>query len=69
MYDKSKSVKSDFTYIKGIESHLIRRKAILTKYPQIAQLLIPDKPYTVLIALSLILLSLVNCYWAKVHWY
>jgi hypothetical protein len=69
MYDTSKGAKSDFTYIKGIESHLIRRKIILTKYPQIAQLLIPDKPYTILIALGLILLSLANCYWAKVHWY
>lgn len=66
MYDASKSVKSDYTYIKGLESHLVRRKMILTKYPQIAQLLIADKPYTILITLALIAFMLINGFWAKV---
>ena len=58
MYDHSAGPKSDFTYIKGIESHLIRRKMILTKYPQIAKLLVPDKPWTIIIAFGVILLSM-----------
>ena len=66
MYDHSAGPKSDFTYIKGIESHLIRRKMILTKYPQIAKLLVPDKPWTIIIAFGVILLSMANCYWARV---
>jgi hypothetical protein len=66
MYDPVKGPKSDFTYIKGVESHLLRRKMILTKYPQIAQLLIPNKPYTIIIALGVILVSMLNCLWAKV---
>ncbi len=66
MYDASTGQKDDFTYIKGVESHLIRRKMILTKYPQIAKLLVADKPYTIIIALGVITLALANCYWAKV---
>jgi hypothetical protein len=66
MYDHSKGVKQDFTYVKGLESHLLRRKMILTKYPQVAQLLIPDKPYTIIIAVAVILVMLANGYWAKV---
>lgn len=66
MYDPSKGVRSDFTYVKGLESHLVRRKMILTKYPQVAKLLIADKPYTILITFGLILFMLVDGYWAKV---
>jgi hypothetical protein len=66
MYDHSKGVRQDYTYVKGLESHLLRRKMILTKYPQVAQLLIADKPYTILITLALILLMMANGYWAKV---
>ena len=29
-------------------------------------LLVPDKPYTIIIALSVIVVALANCYWAKV---
>jgi hypothetical protein len=32
-YSSSWSPKSDFTYIKGQESHLLRRKMILSKHP------------------------------------
>jgi hypothetical protein len=66
MYDHSKGVRQDYNYVKGLESHLLRRKMILTKYPQVAQLLVVDKPYTIIITLAIILLMLVNGYWAKV---
>lgn len=66
MYDPSKGVKSDFSYVKGVESHLLRRKMILSKYPQIAKLLVADKPWTILIAIGVIMVSMANCYWAKV---
>lgn len=29
-------------------------------------LLVPDKPYTIFVALFVITLALANCYWAKV---
>lgn len=67
MYALSKGVKSDFSYVKGLESHLLRRKMILQKYPQIAKLLVPDKPYTIWIAFGVMLAAMINCYWAKVH--
>jgi len=66
MYDPSKGVRTDFSYVKGLESHLVRRKMILTKYPQVAKLLIADKLYTIYITFGLILLMMVNGYWAKV---
>lgn len=66
MYDPSKRDRTDFTYVKGLESHLVRRKMILTKYPQVAKLLIADKPYTIYITFGLILLMMLNGYWAKV---
>lgn len=69
MYDPSKGIKSDYTYVKGLESHLLRRKMILTKYPQIAQLLIADKPYTIIITVVLILFMMINGYWAKVNYH
>jgi sphingolipid 4-desaturase/C4-monooxygenase len=66
MYDPSKEGKSDFTYVKGLESHLLRRKMILDKYPQIAKLLVPNKLTTIYITLALVLFMILNCYWAKV---
>jgi sphingolipid delta-4 desaturase len=38
---------------------------ILDKHPEIAKLLTCDKPYTIFIALFVIIASLVNCYYAK----
>ena len=66
MYDHSKSTKSDFTYVQGLESHLLRRKMILKDHPEVSRLLVPDKPWTILVALGVISLALLVCYWAKV---
>jgi len=67
MYDHVKTPKSDFTYVKGAESHNLRHAAILKKYRnQIMPLLVPDKPYTIIIAFCVITLAMLNAYWAKV---
>jgi len=66
MYDMSKQPKSDFSYVKGLESHLVRRKMILKDHPEISKLQVPEKPWTILIALGVIFLSMLNCYWGKV---
>jgi len=39
---------------------------ILEKYPQIRNLLVADKPYTIIIALAVIALAMVVCYYSKV---
>jgi hypothetical protein len=39
---------------------------ILSKHPEIAKLLVSDKYYTIYIALSVIALNMLVCYWAKV---
>lgn len=39
---------------------------ILKDHPEIAKLLVEDKPYTIIIALAIIAFMLANCYWSKV---
>jgi hypothetical protein len=39
---------------------------ILKDHPEIAKLLVEDKPYTIIIALAIIVFMLANCYWSKV---
>jgi hypothetical protein len=65
-YSTPKKFKTDFSYLKGEESHLVRRRLILKDHPSIAKLLVDDKPYTIIIALVIIAFCLLNCYWAKV---
>jgi hypothetical protein len=39
---------------------------ILKDHPEVAKLLVEDKPYTILIALGVIAFMLTNCYLSKV---
>lgn len=67
MYDLNKSPKSRFGQVRGLESHLVRRKMILRDHPEIAKLLVSDKPWTILIALGVIAVAVAVFLWAKVH--
>ena len=47
----------------------MRHAAILRKYrKEIMPLLVPDKPYTIIVALCVISVALANCYWARVRY-
>ena len=61
-YETPKTFRSDYSYVKGEESHLVRRRMILKDHPEVAKLLVEDKPYTILIALGVIAFMLTNCY-------
>ena len=52
--------------MQGEESHLVRRRMILKAHPEIAKLLVEDKPYTIIVSLSVTALMLTNCYLSKV---
>jgi hypothetical protein len=43
-----------------------RRKYILEKHPEIAELLVPKKPYTILLAFGVIIFALTVIYLVKV---
>lgn len=66
-YEDEKGAKIDYTYISGPESHLIRRKAILQQHPEIAKLLQPSKPYSMILAVLLVSLNLYLAYLVKVN--
>lgn len=65
-YEYEKTPKADFSYVFGPESHLTRRKLILEQHPEIAKLLVPSKPYSVILALILVPLNLFLAYLVKV---
>jgi hypothetical protein len=44
-----------------------RRKMILADHPQIAKLLVADKPYSIILASILIPIALTVCYLVKVY--
>lgn len=68
-YESAKERREDYTYIQGEESHLRRRRMILKAHPEIAKLLVEDKPYTILISLGFILMNMSVCYWIKVPFF
>jgi len=68
-YKTSRKPKTDYTYIKGEESHLVRRRMILKAHPEIATLLVDDQTYTYIVALACISLNLFNCYLSRVNIY
>jgi len=68
-YKTSRKPKTDYTYIKGEESHLVRRRMILKAHPEIATLLVDDQTYTYIVALACISLNLLNCYLSRVNIY
>ena len=65
-YQYQKAPKGDFSYVFGPESHLTRRKLILEKHPEVAKLLVPSKPYSLILALILVPLNLFLAYLVKV---
>jgi hypothetical protein len=57
----------DFGEVWGQESHLRRRKFILEDHPEIAKLLLPTKPYSMMLCLTLLFVGLGVCYLVKVQ--
>lgn len=55
----------DFGEVWGQESHLRRRKFILEDHPEIAKLLLPTKPYSMMLCLTLLFVGLGVCYLVK----
>ena len=65
-YETPKIKRGDFSYIKGEESHLARRRMILKDHPEIAKLLDDKRPNTIIVASVVICISMANCYMMKV---
>ena len=66
-YKNNKTPNEDFGEIWGPETHGRRRKLILDKHPEVAQLLVADKPYSTILTLLLVPLGLAVNYMVKVH--
>ena len=67
IYQTPTPFKKEYTYVKGEESHLVRRRMIMKDHPEIAALLVDNQPYTIIISLSLVTLNLAIAYAVKVY--
>ena len=65
-YEKDKDLKTQYGEVWGSESHGRRRKMILEKHPEVQKLLLPDKPYSILLVCLLVPLHLGVIYLVKV---
>lgn len=59
-------MKLDYGEIWGSESHARRRRMILQRHPEVAKLLNPDKPYSIILAIFTICFGMTVTYLVKV---
>lgn len=55
-----------FGEVWGPETHSRRRKLIIQKHPEVAQLLKPTKPYSIILTFFTVFIGLAVCYFVKV---
>lgn len=65
-YEFEKLTKVGFGEVWGEETHKRRRRLILQRHPEVAKLLQPTKPYSIILAFILVPLGLATCYLVKV---
>ena len=60
-------MKLDYGEVWGSESHARRRKMILKRHPEVAKLLEPTRPYSIILAFFTIAFGMTVTYYAKVN--
>lgn len=61
-----KAPRSDYTYITGEESHLLRRQQILKAHPEVTQLMKATSPISFVLTVAIVLAQLVLAYLLRV---